>query len=157
MPKAITTSTMAGATAPVPTRRQLVGGSILAAACGAALAGAVVLPNPGEASPVIASLDAHLLALCAEAMRLDLGSGEADDAGLTDKACDMLTQWFVVAQRIAATPARTSAGIQAKAGIVRHLMTPGSGLPDDDACKWDEGSVYGPRTWSLVNDLAAVA
>ena len=157
MPKAITTSTMAGATAPVPTRRQLVGGSILAAACGAAFAGAVVLPNPSEASPTVASPDAHLLALCAKAMRLDLGSGEADDAGLTDKACDMLTEWFVVAQQIADTPARTSAGIQAKAVIVRHLMTPASVRPDDDQTKWDEAGVYGPLTWSLVNDLAAVA
>ena len=48
-----------------PSRRQL-GGSILAAACGAAFASAVVLPDPGEAFPAPASPDAELIRLCAE-------------------------------------------------------------------------------------------
>ncbi len=48
-----------------PTRRG-VGGAILAAVCGGAFAGAVVLPDPGEAFPVAASPDAELIRLCAE-------------------------------------------------------------------------------------------
>lgn len=46
-------------------RRQLIGGASLAALCGAAFAGAVVLPDPGEASLVAVSPDAELLAACA--------------------------------------------------------------------------------------------
>lgn len=48
-----------------PSRRQL-GASILAASCGAAFAGAVVLPDPGEAFPASTSPDAELIRLCAE-------------------------------------------------------------------------------------------
>ena len=162
MPKAAHTLTTGCVVA--PSRRQL-GGSILAAACGAAFAGAVVLPNPSEAfpaegiremrMPLQPSPDAHLLTLCTEAMRLDLA---ADAPGVGGGECgDLIAQWFVVAEEIAATPARTPAGIRAKAGIVRHLMTPSSRLPDGGEMKWDEGPVFGPLTWSLVNDLAAVA
>lgn len=46
-------------------RRQLIGGASLAALCGAAFAGAVVLPDPGEAFSPSASSDAELLAACA--------------------------------------------------------------------------------------------
>jgi len=118
----------------------------------------LALAGSAAAAPKLTSgSDAHLLALCADAMRLDLGSSEADDAGRTDEACDMLTQWFAVAEQIAATSARTPAGIRAKAGIVRHLMTPASHLPEERQDKWDDAGVYGPLTWSLVNDLAALA
>ncbi len=48
-----------------PSRRQL-GGSFLAAACGAAFAGAVVLPDRSEAFPEAASPDAELIRLCAK-------------------------------------------------------------------------------------------
>lgn len=44
-----------------PSRRQL-GGSMLAAVCSAAFAGAVVLPDRGEAFPAPASPDAELIA-----------------------------------------------------------------------------------------------
>lgn len=64
MPKA--TQPVTTASPAMPSRRRLIGGSILAATCGAAFAGAVVLPNPGEAFPVAASPDAELIGLCAE-------------------------------------------------------------------------------------------
>ena len=64
MPKATHTHTTGCVVA--PSRRHLIGGSILAAACGAAFAGAVVLPNPGEASLAAESPDAKLIGLCAE-------------------------------------------------------------------------------------------
>ena len=48
MPKATHTHTTGCVVA--SSRRQLVGGSILAALSGAAIAGAIVLPDPGEAS-----------------------------------------------------------------------------------------------------------
>ena len=63
MPKATHTHTTGCVVA--PSRRQLVGGSILAAACGATFGCAVVLPNPGEAFPAPVSPDAELLAACA--------------------------------------------------------------------------------------------
>ncbi|MGI4793264.1 MAG: hypothetical protein ACRYG8_04100 [Janthinobacterium lividum] len=63
---AVTTNTTLGTCRAVtaPSRRQF-GGSILAAACGAAFAGAVVLPDPGEAFPSPAIPDTELLAACA--------------------------------------------------------------------------------------------
>ncbi|MGI4797362.1 MAG: hypothetical protein ACRYG8_25585 [Janthinobacterium lividum] len=137
-----------------PSRRQF-GASALAAACGAAFAVAVVLPNPGEAFPAIDSPDAHLLALCAEAMRLDQAA-DVPGIGLADCTA-LLNTWQEVADQIAATPARTPAGREAKGGIIRHLMTPASVRPDNDEAKWDDACVYGPLVWSLVNDLAAVA
>ena len=63
MPKATTTSTTTGATAPASTRRHLVGGSILAALFGAAFAGAVVLPDLRETTE---NPDGELIRLCAE-------------------------------------------------------------------------------------------
>ncbi|MGI4941842.1 MAG: hypothetical protein ACRYHQ_14990 [Janthinobacterium lividum] len=65
MPKAITTPTTAGATAPASTRRRVLGGAALAALTGGAFGAAIVLPNPGEAFPASASPDAELLAACA--------------------------------------------------------------------------------------------
>ncbi len=62
-----------------PSRRQ-IGGSILAAACGAAFAVAVVLPDPREAFPVPASPDAVLLRLCAAAAEVDRQSTVLLDA-----------------------------------------------------------------------------
>ncbi|MGI4944849.1 MAG: hypothetical protein ACRYHQ_30550 [Janthinobacterium lividum] len=62
MPKATHTHTTGCVVA--PSRRQL-GGATLAALCGAAFAGAVVLPDRGEAFPAVASPDAELLAACA--------------------------------------------------------------------------------------------
>lgn len=155
MPKATHTLT-------TPSRRQL-GASTLAALCGAAFAGAVVLPDPGEAfpaegirisgTPLQPSPDTRLLALCAEAMLLDQAA--EDLHGAEEHAT--LRQWFVVAKRIATTPALTPAGMQAKARIVLHLMEPSSRQPDTDDTKWDEAGIYGPLVWSLVNDMTAVA
>ena len=62
MPQAARTHTMGRVVA--PSRRHL-GAATLAALCGAAFAGAVVLPDPGEAFTVPASPDAELLAACA--------------------------------------------------------------------------------------------
>lgn len=64
---AVTTNTTLGTCRAVtaPSRRQL-GGTILAAACGAAFAGAVVLPDRGEASPAATSPDVELIRLCAD-------------------------------------------------------------------------------------------
>ncbi len=144
MPKATDTLT-------TPSRRQLLGGSILAALTGATVGATIILPNPSHGAE--ASPDAHLLTLCAEAMRLDQAA--EDLHGAEEHAT--LRQWFVVAERIATIPALTPAGMQAKARIVRHLMEPSSRWPDTDQAKWDEATVYGPLVWSLVNDLAAVA
>ena len=65
MPKATSMPTTAGANAPAPTRRHFLGGAALAALTGGAFGAAIVLPDPGEAVPVIASPDAELLAACA--------------------------------------------------------------------------------------------
>ncbi|MGI4939282.1 MAG: hypothetical protein ACRYHQ_01715 [Janthinobacterium lividum] len=54
-----------------PSRRQF-GGAILAALCGATFAGAVVLPDPGEAFPAAANPDAELIELCAAIDALQL-------------------------------------------------------------------------------------
>ena len=61
MPKATHTPTTGGLVA--PSRRHLVGGSILAALSGAAFAGAVVLPDLRKAAE---NPDAELIRLCAE-------------------------------------------------------------------------------------------
>jgi len=71
MPKAIATPITASATVPASTRRQVLGGAVLAALTGGAFGAALVLPNPGEAFPSPASPDADLLALCAEFFRVD--------------------------------------------------------------------------------------
>ena len=65
----------------VPSRRQL-GGATLAALCGAAFAGAIVLPDPGEAFPAAASPDAELIRLCAEC---DALQGQVDAVWAEDK------------------------------------------------------------------------
>jgi len=131
MPKATHTHTTGCVVA--PSRRQL-GASTLAVLCGAAFAGAVVLPDPGEAFPTAAGPDAHLLALCAEFFRVDT-SVEAvpdDDAlSLVMEARDTL------AQRISATQAVSAAGLQAKARVGSFLMNerqlPGELVDDVDS------------------------
>ncbi len=139
-------------------RRALVGtGAGLALAGSAAAAPHLVKGVRISRTPSQPISDAHLLALCAEAMRLDLGADAADEAGRPDEFNDLLAQWFVVAKEIATTPARTLAGCQAKSRIVRHLMTPGAILPDDDEAKWDDAHVYGPILWGLVHDMAGIA
>ncbi len=63
-----------------PSRRQL-GGSILAALSGAAFAGAVVLPDRGEAFPTATSPDAELIRLCDECDALQRQIDELFDEG----------------------------------------------------------------------------
>jgi hypothetical protein len=116
-----------------PSRRQLVGGSILAALSGAAFGAAVVLPDPGEAASALVNPDARLIALCAEFFRVDT-SAEAvpDDDGLRlimDARDDLV-------QRISAIPAASAAGLQAKARVGHFLMNerqcPGVSFDDVD-------------------------
>ncbi len=126
-----------------PSRRQL-GGSILAAACGAAFAGAVVLPDPGEAFPAEGirisrtppqpSPDARLLALCAEFFRVDTSVEAVPD---DDALFPVMEARDTLAQRISATRAASAAGLQAKARVGHFLMNerqlPGEPLDDVDS------------------------
>lgn len=126
-----------------PSRRQL-GASTLAALCGAAFAGAVVLPDPGEAFPAEGiremrmpsqpSPDAHLLALCAEFFRVDGSASLADDDAVflpVMQARDDLVK------RISGTLAASAAGLQAKARVGHFLMNerhpPGAPFDDVDS------------------------
>ncbi len=60
------TTTLGAGRAVLTSSRRQIGASTLAALCGAAFAGAVVLPDPGEAFPPPASPDAELIRFCAE-------------------------------------------------------------------------------------------
>ncbi len=87
----IASSTSAPAGVNAPTRRRLVGGSLLAAACGAAFAGAVALPDRGETFPAKgiremripsqAGPDAELVRLCAECDALQQQIDDLFDEG----------------------------------------------------------------------------
>jgi hypothetical protein len=103
--------------------------------------------RPGPSAP---DPDSELLRQCATAVRLEYLSG-ADDQEAADRAT---RAWFVVADAIAARPARTAGGMRAKAAIIRRLMEPMQS-------RWAEGDTFDrtwhdPLVWSLVNDLAAV-
>ncbi len=112
MPKA--TPTITTASLATPSRRHLVGGSILAALSGAAFGAAVVLPDPGEPGaveslPSLASRkgivsvdtlgpDAELLHLCAaidalqvQADALYTGPGRIEDDNTRDNAMVPIT------------------------------------------------------------------
>ncbi len=116
-----------------PSRRHLVGGSILAALSGAAFGAAVVLPDPGEAAPALVNPDARLIALCAEFFRFDASaealSDDDDMVSLIDARDDLV-------QRISATAAMSAAGLQAKARVGHFLMIerhcPGEPFDDVD-------------------------
>ncbi len=91
MPQA--THTLTTPSLATPSRRHLVGGSILAALSGAAFAGAVVLPDPGKAAPEVVGPDAELLRLCAaidtlqvQADALYTGPGRIEDDNTRDNA-----------------------------------------------------------------------
>ena len=106
-----------------PSRRQLVGGSILAALSGAAFAGAVVLPDLGDAFPNPAGQDAELLAACAvftpahrEVERLE--HVDVPD-GVFNAAVDTLHAGLV---RVSGLCATTLAGLHAKAGVCRAVL-----------------------------------
>ena len=135
MPKATHTHTTGCVIA--PSRRQ-IGGSILAALSGAAFAGAVVLPNPGEAFPVAQNPDAILLRLCAAAAEADRQSealinavddlpfsAPASKAAWTEARRLMETYHSALAEVVKIT-AHTPEGLRAKAGfLLAHLENDG--------------------------------
>ncbi|MGI4797509.1 MAG: hypothetical protein ACRYG8_26370 [Janthinobacterium lividum] len=135
MPKATHTHTTGCVVA--PSRRQL-GGSILAAACGAAFAGAVMLPNPGEAFPTPVSPDTVLLRLCAAAAEVDWQSTvlldavadlpfshPASKAAWAESHRLMETYHSALAEVVRIT-AHTPEGLRAKAGfLLAHLENDG--------------------------------
>lgn len=136
MPRATTTPTTASPA--TPSRRHLVGGSLLAALSGAAFAGAIVLPNPGEAFPVSASPDAVLLRLCAAAAEADRKSevlvdavnnlpfsAPASKAAWAEAHRLMKTYHSALAEVVRIT-AHTPEGLRAKAGfLLTHLENDG--------------------------------
>jgi len=106
-----------------PSRRQLVGGSVLAALTGAAFGAAVVLPDPGEAFPKPTGEDATVLAACAaftaasrEVDRLE--RADAPDA-VFNEAVDALHAALV---RVSGLRTTTPAGLRAKADVCRAVL-----------------------------------
>ena len=98
-PMAVTTNITLGAcrAGTAPSRRQL-GGATLAALCGVAFAGTVVLPDPGEAFPAAAGPDAELLELCAaidalqvQADALYVGPGRIENDDVRDDVLAPIT------------------------------------------------------------------
>ncbi len=136
MPKATHTHTTGCVVA--PSRRHLIGGSILAALSGAAFAGAVVLPNPGEAFPAAVNSDALLLRLCAAAAEVDRQSTvlldavnelpfshPASKAAWAESHRLMETYHSALAEVVRIT-AHTPEGLRAKAGfLLAHLENDG--------------------------------
>ncbi|MGI4797887.1 MAG: hypothetical protein ACRYG8_28335 [Janthinobacterium lividum] len=120
-----------------PSRRQF-GGATLAALCGVAFAGAIVLPNPGEAFPATASPDAVLLRLCAAAAEVDRKSlvlldavadlpfsHPASKAAWAESHRLMQTYHSALAEVVRIT-AHTPEGLRAKAGfLLAHLENDG--------------------------------
>jgi len=162
---AIATATTLGTRRAVPTasRRQL-GASTLAALCGAAFAGAVVLPDPGEALPVAASPDAELIRLCAEC---DALQGQVDAIWadrmthlinpeqiaierIRDAAQQpLLEQMDPLLERICEMRATTAQGHAARA---RTLIA-----WDKDPCWTHDGCWNSQLLGAIVRDLVAVA
>ncbi|MGI4797490.1 MAG: hypothetical protein ACRYG8_26275 [Janthinobacterium lividum] len=121
-----------------PSRRHLIGGSILAALTGAAFAGAIVLPDPGETFPPASSPDAVLLRLCAAAAEVDRQSlvlldadndlpfsHPASKAAWAESHRLMETYHSALAEVVRIT-AHTPEGLRAKAGfLLAHLENDG--------------------------------
>ena len=135
MPKATHTPTTGGLVA--PSRRHLVGGSILAAVCGAAFAGAVVVPDPGEAFPAT-NPDALLLRLCAAAAEADRTSELLVDAvrdlplsapiskAVWAKSHRLIESYHAALATVVRTTAHTPEGLRAKARfLLAHLENDG--------------------------------
>jgi hypothetical protein len=136
MPEATHTHTTGCVVA--PSRRHLVGGSILAALSGAAFAGAVVLPDPGEVFPALASADAVLLRLCAAAAEADRKSEALVDAvrdlplsASMSKAAwaeshRLMETYHSALAEVVRITAHTPEGLRAKAGfLLAHLENDG--------------------------------
>jgi hypothetical protein len=162
---AIATATTLGTRRAVlaPSRRQF-GGASLAALCGAAFAGAVVLPDPGEAFPPPASPDAELIRLCAEC---DALQGQVDAIWadrmthlinpeqiaierIRDAAQQpLLEQMDPLLERICEMRATTAQGHAARA---RTLIA-----WDKDPCWTHDGCWNSQLLGAIVRDLVAVA
>jgi hypothetical protein len=106
-----------------PSRRQLIGGSILAALSGAAFAGAVVLPDPGEAFPQPIGHDAEVLAACATFTTAHQQVERLEHADVPDAvfnaAVDALHAALV---RVSGLRATTPTGLRAKADVCRAVL-----------------------------------
>ncbi len=155
-----TTTLGTGRAVTAPSRRHLIGGSILAALSGAAFAGAVVLPNPGEAFPAATGPDAELIRLCAECdalqARIDkqyttpwehLSPSEAHAREVAiDAAIEPLTDaQDLLLERICAMRATTPQGHAARA---RTLIA-----WDKDPCWTDDECWNNQLIGAIVRDL----
>ena len=165
MPKANSTPITAGASAPASTRRQALGGAVLAALTGGAFGAAIVLPNPGEAFPVAVSPDAELIDLCAECdalqARMDALYAVPRPSNLSnaqhvalEKARDLLEQPLAEAQdplleRICAIRATTPQGQSARARTLLGW--------DKDPCWTDDGCWNSQLIGAIVRDLVGEA
>ncbi len=162
MPKAIHTHTTGCVV--TPSRRHLISGSILAALSGAAFAGAVVLPNPGEAFPAAANPDAELIRLCGEcdALQSKIDAIWADrkthlpvpEQIAIEHVRDAAQQPFLKAQdplleRICAMRATTPHGHAARA---RTLLA-----WDRDPCWTHDGCWNSQLIGAIVRDLVGEA
>ena len=159
MPKATHTHTTGCVVA--PSRRHLISGSILAALSGAAFAGAVVLPDPGE---VADNPDAELIGLCAECdalqARMDaLYAARADHLSYAEqvaleKARDILERPLADAQdplleRICELRATTPQGHAARARTLLGW--------DKDPCWTDDACWNSQLLGAIVRDLVGEA
>ena len=135
MPKATHTHTTGCVVA--PSRRQIVGGSILAALSGAAFAGAVMLPDSDEVFPAT-NPDALLLRLCAAAAEADRTSEALVDAvrdlplsapiskAAWAKSHRLMESYHAALATVVRTTAHTPEGLRAKAGfLLAHLENDG--------------------------------
>lgn len=145
-----------------PSRRHLVGGSILAALSGAAFGSAVMLPDPGEAPPALVNPDAELIGLCAECDalqdRID-ATYVVPSGGLTraqelarEKARDIVQEPLRAAQdplldRICTLRATTAQGRAARA---RTLLS-----WDKDPCWTHDGCWNSQLIGAIVRDTVA--
>jgi hypothetical protein len=136
-----------------PTRR-----SALRFSAAAIVAGFAV---PALAAVTTPNLDAELLALCAEAERCEERIREIDQlATETDEECGRACDaWESARQKVAAQPAMTLPGAQAKARVVKRALIREYFWADGgDYCCPDEIEAADVRNdaavaWSLCDDL----
>ena len=163
---AMTTDTTLGARRAVtaPSRRQF-GASALAAAVGAAFAGAVVFPDAGDAASAAASPDADLIRLCAECdalqVRMDALYAAPHPDNLSnaqhvalEKARDVLEKPLADAQdplleRICELRATTPQGHAARARTLLGW--------DKDPCWTDDACWNSQLIGAIVRDLVGAA
>jgi len=132
-----TTTLGIGRAVTAPSRRQL-GAASLAALCGAAFAGAVVLPDRGNTPPMAENPDAILLRLCAAAAEADRQSevllDAVDDLPMSapmSKAAwieshRLMETYHSALAEVVRITAHTPEGLRAKAGfLLAHLENNG--------------------------------